>query len=125
MCRRTEEEVGPTVGLPRHRHFVGFFNMPVQAPTRDHPFYTVIPTHRPNSSPFTITLGIRRTHSRLNPPGPHGEKKHEKFEMHLHFKNKTYPMSSNSHPLTVANKARHCLKLGGGSYKTNGDIIQP
>ena len=29
MCRRTEEEVGPTVGLPRHRHFVGFFNVPV------------------------------------------------------------------------------------------------
>ena len=28
MCRRTEE-VGPTVGLPRHRHFVGFFNVPV------------------------------------------------------------------------------------------------
>ena len=40
-------EVGPTVGLPRHRHFVGFFNVPVLAPTRDHPFYTVIPTHRP------------------------------------------------------------------------------
>ena len=47
MCRRTEEEVGPTVGLPRHRHFVGFFNVPVLAPTRDQPFYTVIPTHRP------------------------------------------------------------------------------
>ena len=27
MCRRTEEEVGPPVGLPRHRHFVGFFNV--------------------------------------------------------------------------------------------------
>ena len=72
MCRRTEEEVGPTVGLPCHRHFVGFFNVPVLATTRDHPFYTVIPTHRPIQSPFTITLGIRRTHSRLNPPGPHG-----------------------------------------------------
>ena len=45
MCRRTEEEVGPTVGLPRHRHFVGFFNVPVLAPTRDHPFYMVIPPH--------------------------------------------------------------------------------
>ena len=33
MCRRTEEEIGPTVGLPRHRHFVGFFNVPVLAPT--------------------------------------------------------------------------------------------
>ena len=31
-CRRTEEEVGPTVGLPRHGQFVGFFNVPVQAP---------------------------------------------------------------------------------------------
>ena len=39
MCRRTEEEVEHTVGLPRHRHFVGFFNVPVQAPTRDPPFY--------------------------------------------------------------------------------------
>ena len=32
-------------GSQRHRHFVGFFNVPVLAPTRDHPFYTVIPTH--------------------------------------------------------------------------------
>ena len=58
-------------GSQRHRH-IGFFNVPVLAPTRDHPFYTVIPTHRPMKSPFTITLGIRRTHSRLNPPCPHG-----------------------------------------------------
>ena len=49
MCRRTEEEeIGPTVGSQRQRHFVGFFNVPVQAPTRDQPLlYTVIPTHRP------------------------------------------------------------------------------
>ena len=73
MCRRIEEEVDPTVGLPRHRHFVGFFNVPVLAPTRDHPFYTVIPTHRPIKSPFTITLGIRRTHSRLKPRALAGE----------------------------------------------------
>ena len=45
-------------GSQRHRHFVGFFNVPVLAPTRDEPFYTVIPTHRPIQSPFTITLGI-------------------------------------------------------------------
>ena len=30
----------------RHRHFVGFFNVPVQAPTRSYPFYTVIPRNR-------------------------------------------------------------------------------
>ena len=35
-------------GSQRHRHFVGFFNVPVLAPTRDHPFYTVI---------FLLTLG--------------------------------------------------------------------
>ena len=38
MCRRTEKEVVPTVGL---------FNVPVQAPTQGHPFYTVIPRNRP------------------------------------------------------------------------------
>ena len=48
MCRRTEEEVGPRVGLPRHRHFVGFFNVPVLAPTRNQPFLygdSDTPTH--------------------------------------------------------------------------------
>ena len=39
MCRRTENEVGPTVGFTRQRHFVGFFNVPVQSRTRDHLFY--------------------------------------------------------------------------------------
>ena len=34
-------------GSQCHRHFVGFCNVPVLAPTRDQPFYTVIPTHRP------------------------------------------------------------------------------
>ena len=47
MCRRIEEEVEPTVGLPRHRHFVGLFNVPVQTPTRDPPFngYSEKPPH--------------------------------------------------------------------------------
>ena len=36
-------------GSQRHSHFVGFFNVPVQAPTRGHPFYTVIPRNRPFS----------------------------------------------------------------------------
>ena len=35
----TEEEVEPLVGLPGHRYFVEFFNVPVQAPTRFHPSY--------------------------------------------------------------------------------------
>ena len=50
MCRWTEE-VGPTVRLPCHRHFVGFFNVPVQATTRGQPS-TVIPRNRPNSVAF-------------------------------------------------------------------------
>ena len=65
MCRRIEE-VEPTVGLPRHRHFVGFFNVPVQTPTRDPPFYgysekiplfTVIPRNRPILVAFYDTHG--------------------------------------------------------------------
>ena len=34
-------------GSQRNIHLVGFFNMPVQAPTRGDPFYTVIPRNRP------------------------------------------------------------------------------
>ena len=34
-------------GSQRHRHFVGFLNVAVKAPTRDHPFHTVIPRNRP------------------------------------------------------------------------------
>ena len=34
-------------GSQRCRHFVGFFNVPVQAPTLEHPFYTVISRNRP------------------------------------------------------------------------------
>ena len=30
---------GLRLGSQRHRHFVGFFNMPDQAPTRGQPFY--------------------------------------------------------------------------------------
>ena len=36
---RTDEKVRPTVRLTRHRHFVGFVNVSVQAPTQGHPFY--------------------------------------------------------------------------------------
>ena len=43
---QVDEEVGPTVGLPRHRRFLMFFNAPVQAPTRGNRF-TVIPRNRP------------------------------------------------------------------------------
>ena len=38
MCRRTEEVVGPAVGVLCHRHFVGFFKVLVQVPTRGQPF---------------------------------------------------------------------------------------
>ena len=36
--------------------FVGFFNVPVQAPTRGQPFYTAMP----NLAPFYDTLVVRR-----------------------------------------------------------------
>ena len=47
MCKRTEEEVDLRLVSHRHRHFVWFFNVPVQAPTRGQPIYTVIPRNRP------------------------------------------------------------------------------
>ena len=64
ICRRTEEEVGRTVGLPRHRHFVGFFNVPVHLRL----FREVVPFQWP----FTTGIRIRRTFSHLKPRGPTG-----------------------------------------------------
>ena len=68
MCRRIEEEIEPTVGLPRHRHSVGFFNVPVQTPTRDPPFYGYSEKPPHFSRLLRSRMGIRRTHSRLEPP---------------------------------------------------------
>ena len=47
MCRRTEEEVGPTVGLPCQT-FLGFFNVPVQAAIRGQPFLSY--SEKPSTS---------------------------------------------------------------------------
>ena len=71
MCRRTEEEIGPTVGLPSHRQFVGFFNVPIQVPTWAI-LFTVIPRNPPFQSPFTTRMWIPRTYSHLKPPVPTG-----------------------------------------------------
>ena len=67
MYRWTDEEDGPTVWLPWHRYFAGFFNRPVQAPTWEHPFYG-----DSEKSPFTTCMVIRRIYSRLKPPGSSG-----------------------------------------------------
>ena len=58
-------------GSQRHKHFVGFFNVPVQAPTRDPPFYSYS-EKPPHFSRLLRHAWGRRTHSRLKPPGPHG-----------------------------------------------------
>ena len=54
-------------GSQRHRHFVGFFNVPVQAPT----FYTVIPRSR-HLVAFFDTLGIREHILDLTPGSSRG-----------------------------------------------------
>ena len=46
--------------------------MPVQAPTRGHPFYGNS-EKPPHLVAFYDTLGIRRTYSHLKPRGPHRE----------------------------------------------------
>ena len=58
-------------GSQRHRHSVGFFNMPVQALTRGHPFhgYSEKPPHL---VAFTTRMGIRRTYSRKPRGSPRG-----------------------------------------------------
>ena len=60
------------LGSQRHRYFVGFFNVPVQPPTRGQPFYgySEKPSHL---VAFYDTLGIRRTHSHHNPRDPQME----------------------------------------------------
>ena len=55
------------LGSQRNRHFVRFFNMHVQAPTRGHPFYTVISRNRPIKSPFTTGWGYGGHILDLNP----------------------------------------------------------
>ena len=57
MCRRAEGEVEPTVGLPTPLTFRRFLQCARPTPTRYHPFYTVIPTHSPISSPFKTCWG--------------------------------------------------------------------
>ena len=51
--------------------YVGFFNVPVQAPTQDQPFYVVIKRNRPIQSPFTTRWDMEDTF-RTSPPGPKG-----------------------------------------------------
>ena len=67
MCRRTKEEVVPTVGLPRYRHFAGFFNVPVLAPTRDHPFLYGDSDTPPHLVAFYDHAVDTEDTSRLNP----------------------------------------------------------
>ena len=65
MCRRTEEEVDIRLGSQRHRHFVGFFDVPVQAPTWGHLFLRLFR----ETAPFSRLL----RHAGDNPQGPHGD----------------------------------------------------
>ena len=70
MCRWTEEEVKLTVGFTRHRHFVGFFNVPDQAPTRDQPFNGYSDKLPYFSRLLRCALGYRGPILILNSPGP-------------------------------------------------------
>ena len=51
MYKRTEE-VEPSVGLPRHIHFIGFFNVSVQALTRYQSFNAYSECHGQTHSPI-------------------------------------------------------------------------
>ena len=66
------EEVGHTVGPPRHRHFVGFSNVPGRAPTRGQPFYGYYEKPPRFSHLLRRAWGYGGSILILNPPGPHG-----------------------------------------------------
>ena len=63
------------LGSQRHRHLVGFFNVPVLAPTRNQPFYTVITTHHCNLTnkavgTTSIWRDLSKTPQRRQDPDP-------------------------------------------------------
>ena len=70
-------------GFQRHRNFAGFFNVYTRpTPTRDHPFYTVIPTHRPIYSPFPTRWGHGgRILDLTSPPPPPPASSRGKYPM--------------------------------------------
>ena len=73
MFRRTEEGIGPTVGLPRHRHFVGFFNVPVPSTDTGPTFLYGDSDTPPHLVAFYDHAGDTEVHILdINPPGPHG-----------------------------------------------------
>ena len=78
-CRLTEE-VGPTVGLQRHRHLVGFFNLPVQAPTRGQRLYSYSEKPPHFSRLLQWALGYGGPIFILNPRVPTGKKGRERGE---------------------------------------------
>ena len=59
-------------GSPRYNYFVGFVNVPFQAPTRDHPFM-VIPRNHPLSVAFFDSHGDTEDLLHLRTPGLHRE----------------------------------------------------
>ena len=61
-------------GSQRHRHFVGFFNVPVLAPTRGPTFLYGDSDTPPHLVAFYDHAGDTEVHI-LDPPGPHGKKK--------------------------------------------------
>ena len=59
-------------GSQRHRHFVGFFNVPVQAPTRATLFIRLFRETAPFSHLLRHAGDTEDTFS-TKPPGPHGD----------------------------------------------------
>ena len=57
-------------GPQSHKHFVGFFNVPVLAPTRDQPLKRWFQGTAPLSRVLQSRRGYGGAHSRLNPPPP-------------------------------------------------------
>ena len=97
MCRPTEEEVGPTVGLPTPLTFRRALLRACPCTDTGQTFLRLFQETAPFQSPFTTHIGMRMTYSRLKPNvSPRGT---------------NHSIWSNNHPSATANKAINCLKM--------------
>ena len=63
-------------GSQRHRHFVGFFNMPFQAPTQNNPFY--IRLFRETALFSRLLRHAGDTEDTFSTPPPSSKSKHDR-----------------------------------------------
>ena len=118
MCRRIEEVV--PIRAPNAIDIVGFFNVPVLAPTRRPTFFYGFSEKPPHLVAFYDTLGKRRTHSRLHPGFDISKFSRIQFQLIFPLLYMLFPRISK---INVSNRTRfyqmRCIKI---THCINDDI---